>query len=170
MPWTRSEHAGTGRGAVRPGTRLAVGLGAGLAVWFAGLAGGCAAEEGERARPSSARVDTAAAGQRALARGEWGDLDAAVRFAASRHQMAVVSITDEGSDRREYELQTIREEDVIVVITTRGRPAADPRDSVDVRIWAAIGRFGDPEREQALVTTIRDRLQDLVGVDYRRGR
>ncbi len=88
------------------------------------------------------------------------DLDPAVRFAASRVEMVVESISAaDGGDRR-YELLTLRDEPAVVEIHSDAWPD-DDRAPAPIAIEARVGRFGDADRERALVRAIARRLRDL---------
>lgn len=89
------------------------------------------------------------------------DLDPAVRYAASRHDMAVEHITTGADNTRTYELITIRNEPVLVEARSDAWPA-DDRAATSMTIEARVGRFGDADRERALVREIIARLRQLM--------
>ncbi len=88
------------------------------------------------------------------------DLDPAVRFAAPKVDMVVESIGVDAHGDRRYELLTVRGEPALVEIRSDEWPA-DDREAAPVRIEARVGRFGDSDRERALVRAITDRLVAL---------
>lgn len=103
-------------------------------------------------------------GWREIARGDWDDLDAAVEVACMRHEIALVSATDEhpgesGSRRRVFTLVTAGSEPVS--ITAAGQRTTDPGDIV---LTVGVGHFGDERRERAIARTLSRRLRDLAGV------
>ncbi len=95
--------------------------------------------------------------QGAAGRGQLANLDAAVRFAAGRHSLAVTSISDI-DDTRLYELLSIRDEPCWVRVDGLAGLRAGPMGEVTVR--CRIGRFGDPGREAQFERAIAARLAD----------
>jgi hypothetical protein len=107
-------------------------------------------------------------GWREVARGDWDDLDAAVEVACMRHEIALVTATDEPPDaadaaqrvrRRTFNLVTAGSEPVRIDAASTG--ASDPGDIV---LTVRVGRFGDQRRERAIARTMTRRLRDLAGV------
>ena len=91
----------------------------------------------------------------ALVRGEPEHLNAAVRYAASRHGLAVTSISDT-DDGRVYELVSMRDEPGRVWVTGLGGLEADASGALLIR--SRIGRFGSPAREREFEAAIGRRL------------
>lgn len=98
------------------------------------------------------------AGQIATTAGLVRDLDAAVRFAASKNDMVVVLITDHAGDVRAYEMKSVRDEPVAVQVTGVIPTPGEPRQAANLTMTAKVGRFGDSRREQQLLADIRARL------------
>ena len=95
------------------------------------------------------------------------DLDAAVRFAAGRHGLAVTSIIlDPVSETRTYELMSVYNETGTLTLTpATGRPTSlivtdDPAASNYVADLS-VGRFGRPDTERAFFEEFRSRLRTL---------
>lgn len=123
------------------------------------ILGGCASGDGTVLFGS---------GERAVAIGDWDDLDDAVSVGARKCEMALLSAREEGDDVRIYELLTAGDEPARAVLR---RVAALDRsalgtDAEGIQIEAFVGRFGDADRERGLVSAIRARLGDLAGVDF----
>ncbi len=95
---------------------------------------------------------------------DWDDLDAAMDVAAQRNEMAVLRASDPTGDGliRRFELRTVAAEPVEVTVT---RPEAGSGQPQPIIARAKVGRFGDPEREAALLAALRRRLEQLRGVD-----
>ena len=102
---------------------------------------------------------------RALLTADWNDLDAAADVAVGRAQLAIVSTMSPDPCTRRYELTTVRGEPGALTIT-RPPPCEGPGESIPLTIEAAIGRFGDPERERTLLSAFTSRLADLHGVEF----
>jgi hypothetical protein len=102
-------------------------------------------------------------------RGDWDDLDAAVEVAASKVEMSVLSSTDPSSNPRVFRLVTVTDEPGRLTVRrsppTRP-PGASPPAPELFQVEASVGRFGDPQREQALIDAFRRRLEALAGVDF----
>ena len=132
-------------------TAAAIGLGV-------GAAGGCAFP-----RPGVGAHGVAANPLEVLA--DWDDLNAAMAVAAERTEMAVVRASDPTGDglTRRFELRTVAAETVEVIVT---RSEADTDQPQAIVVRAKVGRFGDPEREAALLGALRRRLEQLRGVDF----
>lgn len=84
----------------------------------------------------------------------WGDVDAAVRVAASGLDIAVLRVVEESERVRVYELTTIRDEPGRLRVEWHG----EALEEVDVRMaemTCRLTRFGDPARERAFVETVR---------------
>lgn len=95
--------------------------------------------------------------------GNWNDIHAAVLVAAEKSDSAIVKVYEPAPDRRLFRLQTVRSEIVWLEVTR-----VDAPDGVaEVRMRARIGRFGDVERERALMRRVAERLKRLEGVGYR---
>lgn len=89
--------------------------------------------------------------------GDFDDIDAAVRVAATKAEVAVVSSRALSQDAIEYELVTLTGEP--------GRLRVERRND-NLQAECSIGRFGDPERENRLLEALRSRLRDLYGVEW----
>lgn len=120
---------------------------------------------------------------------DWNDIDAAVAAGASKVEMAVVSANDGPTragtpgDTREriFKLKTIGDEPAWVTIAKAAAApgSADPSpldgassarvsatDGADALVLRAkVGRFGDRQRETALLQAISRRLTQLKGRD-----
>lgn len=127
---------------------------------------GCSSDGGNRALFLSEP-------ERALTTGDWDDVDAAVDAAISKKgvEMAVLSSRDEEGGTRVYELTTIGDEPARLVVhrklnesATGVRHGRGAPEAMSLEAW--VGRFGDRDRERALIAEVRARLGDLAGVDY----
>ena len=107
---------------------------------------------------------------------EWDDLDAAVKFVADRNELSIVdrmTVTIEGPDGAE---QAIRR---FVLIDVQDHPieirfSSDPGALAGLRgasasragaVVVRVGRFGDDQREAALVEALLKRLDALARID-----
>ena len=118
------------------------------------LLSGCSGPEFAQS-PTSASDFDAAPGAGTLVRGEPEHLDAAVRYAASRHGLAVTSISAT-DDERVYELVSVRDEPCWLWVTGLAGVAAHESGQLVAR--AQIGRFGASEREREFEAAIGRRL------------
>jgi len=92
--------------------------------------------------------------------GPYRDLNAAVLYASARCDMAVLNSDASDALAWQYTLLTTRDEHV--ALTIHLPPDPDPSESVvPTEIVARVGSFGDPVREEKLVTEITDRLKAL---------
>lgn len=159
-----------------------------LALLLLAACAGPTLPDGQEATPEAwaAFMDS---GSNARTDADWNDIDAAVAAGASRVEMAVVS-ANEGPTRagapgdtreRIFTLKTIRDEPAWVTITkAASAPAsADPSPLEDASatrvagsdgaeallLRAKVGRFGDRQRETALLQSISRRLTQLKGRD-----
>ncbi|MEC9372763.1 MAG: hypothetical protein VYC34_02930, partial [Planctomycetota bacterium] len=86
--------------------------------------------------------------------------DAAVAYAASRSEMAVLSSSRDGKARSAtFSLVTIADRPATLAL--RQDPAADPDQPAEILAVAVVGRFGDPAREAALLRDLQRRLDQL---------
>lgn len=95
------------------------------------------------------------------------DLDPAVRFAASRNQMAVLVAHDTGPRTRTFEMITIRDEPASLEVTWPhpvriSLADAEPRD---VLVSIKVGPFGNARAEWAFIRTLEARLKALMEND-----
>lgn len=111
--------------------------------------------------------------ERSLATGDWDDVRAAVEAGARAAEMAVVS-SNESTDGRTktYQLVTVTDEPARVVAHVRGGAGMSggkawgaAGGAGPIEISASVGRFGDVQRERKLLKAIRQRLEQLSGVD-----
>lgn len=111
--------------------------------------------------------------ERALTTGDWNDVDAAVIAAVSKKgvEMAIVTAHDPDPDTRVYDLTTVGDEPARLVVRRKmaepapgARPGRGAPEAMELE--ARVGRFGDREREKALIAAVRTRLGDLSGVDF----
>lgn len=121
-----------------------------------GLGTGCA--DGG-ATPLMAR-SLAAEPTRAPTKGVWDHLEAAVIYAAERHELVLLETIDRSTGdqlRRRFVLLTVRDREMVVDAT------GDILDGIErVRsVEARLAPFGDRERERELVRTIEARLEKL---------
>lgn len=121
--------------------------------------GGCASDDGPL---------LLGAGERESAVGDWDKVDASVAVGVSKVEMAVVSQRDSAPNERVYELVTSTDEPArLTVRRTDGAGAAARASGPQViDLFAQVGRFGNAEREKALIRAVRARLGDLAGVDF----
>ena len=92
--------------------------------------------------------------------GPYRDLDAAVRFAAAREDMAILTADAEDPTAWRYTLVTTRDENVALTIHLPPNP--DPNESVvPTGVDARIGFWGNPAREAQFIEEIEDRLEQL---------
>ena len=92
--------------------------------------------------------------------GPYRDLDAAVRFAAAREDMAILTADAADPVAWRYTLVTTRDEDVALTIHLPADP--DPTEPVvPTSIDARIGFLGNPHREHQFVEEIELRLKEL---------
>jgi len=107
---------------------------------------------------------------------EWDDLDAAVSYVAVRHGLALVErLTvpvedDDGLDGvvRRYLLVDSRDRPVEIRFSTDPGALAGLRGASASRSGSVVvraGRFGDDQRERALVAALLERLDALVAID-----
>lgn len=102
---------------------------------------------------------------RATLTADWNDLDAAADVAVGRAELAIVRTTCPDPCTRRYELTSVRGEPGTLTIT-RPAPCDGPGESIPLTIEAAVGRFGDPQRERTLLSAFTSRLADLHGVEF----
>lgn len=88
------------------------------------------------------------------------DLTPAVHYAAARRDMAIDHIETRADGTRVFHLVTLRNEEVIVEARSPAWPA-DDRTPATITLEARVGRFGDADRERALVRQIVARLHEL---------
>jgi hypothetical protein len=94
---------------------------------------------------------------------DWNDTDPAVEVALHQVQMALVHKTrEEGDLERRYELLTHTDESAVLILR-RDRPTIQLQT---ITLEAHVGRFGDADREDRLVRSVRHRLRSLAGVDH----
>lgn len=86
--------------------------------------------------------------------GRWGDMDAAVRVAASAHDLTVVRTRDESDRVRVYELETYWDEPGRLRVEWVGDSAAVATVR-DAQMECRLTRFGEDAREVAFVRSIR---------------
>lgn len=89
-------------------------------------------------------------------RGDWDDVPASVLVAAQLCEMALAKTTEIDDRQARFDIVTALNEPVIVHAHRLG-------ELVELR--AAVGRFGDHAREQALLQRVAERLSDLRGVE-----
>jgi len=95
--------------------------------------------------------------------GDWDDIEAAVLAAASEREMALVRADSIDEQTLAYRLRTIGAEPAVLMIRRTGEKGGRAR----VQARCAVGRFGDPRRERALLDAFARRLRDLAGVRTR---
>ncbi len=95
--------------------------------------------------------------------GEWDDVHAAVLVGAEKSECAIVKVYEPSPDVRLFRLETVRSETAWLEVSR----ISEGEGGAEVRMQARIGRFGDVERERALMARIAERLRRLAGVDYR---
>jgi len=105
--------------------------------------------------------------ERTVALADWNDVDSAVLVGASRVEMALVgdlpvAASNTGMVRR-FALQTAGDEPVTLTVS---RQTVDDSGPAPMELSAKVGRLGSPAREQALLKAVRDRLEQLAGVDH----
>lgn len=100
-----------------------------------------------------------------VVRGDWNDAEAAAIAAAVACEMAVLRASRPTEDLLTFSLTTIRDEPAALVLT-RMDPAdtAEPSNGL-IGLRAKVGRFGDPDRESALMAAVTHRLSQLAGRD-----
>ena len=107
---------------------------------------------------------------------EWDDLDAAVKFVAIREELGLVermTVTiedEEGVERviRRYLLVDLRDRPVEIRFSADPGALAGLRGASATRagsVVVRVGRFGDDQREQALVAALLERLGALAVID-----
>lgn len=123
--------------------------------------------------PESGGVSFLGEPERAFTTGDWDDVDAAVVDAVSKKgvEMAVVASHDPEAGTRVYELTTVGDEPARLVVRRKvagvspgARHGRGAPEAIGLEAW--VGRFGDRERERALIAAVRARLGDLSGVDF----
>lgn len=100
-------------------------------------------------------------------------MNAAVEAGARAAEMAVVSSSQSDDGRtRTYQLVSVTDEPAQVVAQIRGGASVSSTPSWGaaggagpIEISASVGRFGDVQRERKLLRAIRQRLEQLSGVD-----
>jgi hypothetical protein len=102
---------------------------------------------------------------------DWDDVDAAVSVAIARNETAIVRRTEAPPDRIEFEMITARDYPVRLIVTRDAEGAAGSTGSEDdqsprITVRAAVGRFGDLERQRRIVDDVIQRLEELRGVDF----
>ncbi|MCB9838590.1 MAG: hypothetical protein H6813_04560 [Phycisphaeraceae bacterium] len=128
---------------------------------------GCAGGGGPLAPISGASAST---------RLEWDDLDAAVSYVASRNELALVdsaTLREPGGAGgetavRRYRLIDAYDHPVEIRFSTDGGALGGLREGAASRDGAVVvrfGRFGDHQREAALVEALLKRLDALAVVD-----
>ncbi len=112
------------------------------------------------------------------AAGDWDDVDNAVFIAAGKGEMAIEQSVQESPDARVYYLLTATDEPARVSVRRIGARRSEAREPCSLiglpassgaeqfQVEAAVGRFGNPTVERALIESIRERIHDLAGVDY----
>lgn len=111
--------------------------------------------------------------ERSLATGDWDDVRAAVEAGARAAEMAVVSSSESNDGRtKTYQLVTVTDEPAQVVAQIRGGASMSGATgwgaaggAGPIELSASVGRFGDAQRERKLLRAIRQRLEQLSGVD-----
>jgi len=104
---------------------------------------------------------------------EWDDLDAAVKYVAAEQELALVEaetvrIGGGSGVIRRYRLINASDHPIEIRFTTEsgaldGLHAASM--SRDGAVVVRVGRFGDDQRERAIVSALLDRLGVLAAVD-----
>ncbi len=100
-------------------------------------------------------------------------MHAAVEAGARAAEMAVVGSRESNDGRtKTYQLVTVTDEPAQVVAQVRGgagmsstRTWGAAGGAGPIEISASVGRFGDVQRERKLLKAIRQRLEQLSGVD-----
>jgi hypothetical protein len=95
--------------------------------------------------------------------GDWDDVDAAVDAGGAKAEMAIVSITATGPNGRAYELRSIRDEPVWLVVDRLGQAGPGP---IRMSMRCTVGRFGNPEAQRRLLGAVERRLRELIGDRY----
>lgn len=108
-------------------------------------------------------------GEVQMATGDWDDVEAAVRVAAEKCQVAVVSV-DRPNDRTiAFGFTTPTDERGTLTATRRLDAGVAPKPSdgpAAIELEARIGLFGDRHAERQFLRAIQDRLSGLTGVDW----
>jgi hypothetical protein len=80
-----------------------------------------------------------------------------------RNEMVVIAISDHEGGVRAYEMKTVLDEPAVLQIAGVAPEPSSPRRSDQLSLTARVGRFGDADRERALLRDIRERLTELEG-------
>ena len=97
-------------------------------------------------------------------RADWDDTDPSVEVALHQVQMALDHKERNDADtERRYILLTHTDEPAILILR---REQAIENGFQTITLEAHVGRFGDPDREDRLVRSVRHRLKSLAGVDH----
>lgn len=102
---------------------------------------------------------------RVTSRGDANDIDAAVEVAVGRVEMSVVRTIRTSQDPhvlRIYELRAANDEPAVLKVRRAGITIEN--QPVTLELAASFGRFGNPERERALLDAVTRRLGQLAGV------
>ncbi len=132
---------------------------------------GCASSISVSDRASQRQASAISTGITTLVSADVDDLDAAARVAASRLNMDVVDIIKD-STTRFYTLRTVRGEPAWLRIEL---PAPTQNFAIDsttppplsITISAAVGRFGDADRERSLINNMKKRINQIRGDTYK---
>lgn len=120
------------------------------------LAGGCASVPRIPPAPEGPAERTVLA--------DWDDAEAAARVGLRQVGVADLRVDRPAPGKLVYHVLTASDQPGTLTLERLASPeAADP---VEVRIDAAIGRFGEDALEHELVRRVAERLEDLRGVEY----
>jgi hypothetical protein len=102
---------------------------------------------------------------------DWNDIDASVDVAASKAEMAVVAKDSASAHERTFELRTIRDQPAWLVITRAAKPGSAAGEGggegVEFSMRCTVGYFGDKPEEERLLRALKQRLEELRGVETR---
>ncbi len=118
------------------------------------FAPGCASSGGPIPNPQ---------GQSSPGDAEWDDLDAAISWTATEHELGILGFEDQSPETRVYELNTLRGDPVYIQFSREEK--VSPYESTPVEITVQYGFFGDERREQAIIQTLQSRLARLSAID-----
>jgi len=125
-----------------------------LVLGFSAPLAGCSGPS--HVNESGARVSLESPGTSKVSKGDWDDIWASVWAAALKDEMAVVDTVDDADGGKTFDL--VGTDDQRTVVKAKA-------DGTTIYLWAKVGRFGNPEREQGLLDLVDKRLRMLFGRD-----
>jgi hypothetical protein len=128
-----------------------------LMLGAAGLVGCQSSQSGSRwTDPNAAK---------AVAVGDWNDVEAAAIYAVGQNETTIVS-SNSTETQQVFHIRSIRDEKGTIV-AQRDAAIGNESGTGPIHLSCSLGLFGNESAERSILDAMRRRLESLRGVDYR---